>query len=267
MLCNNCHHYQLTPLPRVEDDENFYNKNSQAEFVSNITVEGAREKALPDTKRRVELVKNYINMHSNILDIGCGYGFFVESLNNQGFEADGLETSISRRLIARENCKRPILDINLLSETTPKDYVVKYNVVTLFHVLEHISSPVKFLRNVFKFLKKDGYLIIEVPNVDDHLLSISEAYHNFYWQRAHLSYFNKKSIDLLLSNFKVQTKEFTGVQRYSFLNMANWLITNKPQLSDPIFEPPVELAWLNDKYKEQLVSNFKCDTILTVLKK
>ncbi|WP_163537041.1 class I SAM-dependent methyltransferase [Gracilibacillus sp. YIM 98692] len=267
VVCNNCNHFQLAPLPNVEDDENFYNKNSQAKFVSNITVEEARKKALPDTKRRVEFVKNYTNIDSKILDIGCGYGFFVENLNNQGIEVDGLETSESRRLIARKNSKRNILDINLLSDSTPKDYIEKYDMVTLFHVLEHISSPRKFLKNVLKFLKKEGYLIIEVPNVDDHLLSISKAYNNFYWQRAHLSYFNIKSIDLLLSNFKFQTKEFIGVQRYSFLNMANWLINYKPQISGPSFDPPKELGWLNDKYKEQLVSNFKSDTILIVLKK
>ena len=55
----------------------------------------------------------------------------------------------------------------------------KYDVIVMFQVLEHIPEPVLFLKNVGRLLKKTGKLIIEVPNLDDHLLNLNEEYFNF----------------------------------------------------------------------------------------
>jgi len=62
----------------------------------------------------------------------------------------------------------------------------KFDVITLFHVLEHIKNPVKTLADLRTYLKADGTLIVEIPNADDFLLQINKNYKDFFWQRASL---------------------------------------------------------------------------------
>ena len=129
-----------------------------------------RSKSYLDVNRRFQMFKDKINKNMKLLEVGCGYGFFVEHLKNKGYNIRGIEISDSRREYGINTLGCEIYDINLLNEDISNSQNEQYNIIFLFHVLEHLSEPERFLKNMKKMLKKEGTLIIEVPNFADHMI-------------------------------------------------------------------------------------------------
>ncbi len=98
-----------------------------------------------------------------LLDIGCGTGLFVKQARAAGFEAWGLESADRAVEIARREGNRWILAGDETSLDVD-DEADRYDVVTLFHVLEHVTDPFKYLRKLQKLLGKPGHLVVQVPN-------------------------------------------------------------------------------------------------------
>ncbi|MBI2968171.1 MAG: class I SAM-dependent methyltransferase, partial [Bacteroidetes bacterium] len=98
----------------------------------------------------------------SLLDFGCGKGNFLWFAKNQGWSSTGVETSLPRAEYARN-----IFDLTVFTEnySSGKIGTGSYDVITLFHVLEHLPAPVELLRELVSGnLNKNGILLIEVPN-------------------------------------------------------------------------------------------------------
>ncbi len=266
--CENCGLVQLYPMPSIGEDKEFYDQDNQAKFVhKNITLEEAIEKGLPDVKRRIHFLdEQFGNDRSrvSVLEIGSGYGLFLKQAFESGYDVEGIEISDTRRNIASRLVARPIYDCNLMDQRLDECTKKKYDAVVMFQVLEHIQSPVQFLMNVKTAIKNTGLLIIEVPNVDDHLLSFCSEYDSFYWQRAHLSYYNTSTLKKVIKRAGFSRVSIFGVQRYSIENAMNWLIIGRPQISKPSYTAREDLQWLDDYYREQLIGSLTCDTLIAV---
>lgn len=111
-------------------------------------------------------------------------------------------------------------------------------------------------------LKSTGQLIIEVPNVEDHLLAFCNQYNSFYWQRAHLSYYNASMLENVIKKTGFTKVNITGIQRYSLENAMHWLITGQPQINKPSYAVREELQWLDSYYRSQLTNSLTCDTLI-----
>lgn len=258
--CIRCGQVQINPIPTIDEDRNYYNNNSQAKTVFNsINMKVMKSKTAADVNRRFEIFKDRINKNMKLLEVGCGYGFFVEHLKNKGYNIEGIEISNSRREYGIKELGCEIHDINLLSKDVSDSQNEKYDTIFLFHVLEHISEPEKFLNNIRKLLKKEGTLIIEVPNLDDHMLVRSEEYRNFYFQRAHITYFDKLTLTNLMIKSGYTNMEFEGVQRYNLYNALNWIHKGEPLLG---YKESNEIEWVEEYYKNNLTENMKCDTLV-----
>jgi len=266
VLCSNCNHGQLEPLPLLDKVQEYYDRNMQAKSIyTNIDIEHIRKKSIFDVTRRLKLMQKFIlnKERTKVLEIGTGYGFFVREAEKEGYQIEGIEISKSRREFANTICKNKIYSYNLLKEV-PQDMIGKYNIVVMFQVLEHILDPKLFLNNVKKLLNNEGILIIEVPNLDDHLLRISKEYLNFFYQVAHISYYSPKSLKLLLHKCNYKNISIFGIQRYSIENSMNWIINKKPQIDSPAYQTVEGLKWIDDYYKQKLISELKSDTIVAI---
>ncbi len=187
ITCNKCNLVQLSRIPSIEDDKKFYDENRQSKNIRELTdIKVIRRNSADDTMRRVNFVSRFISKDSTIIDIGSGYGFFIDEMDKHGFNIIGLEISKERREISRKVTNVQVLDTNI--SKSPLE-IEKVDYMILFHVLEHISNPIKFLETLRLHLKENGKVIIEVPNIDDLMLESNKAYRDFYWQRAHLLYF------------------------------------------------------------------------------
>jgi 2-polyprenyl-3-methyl-5-hydroxy-6-metoxy-1,4-benzoquinol methylase len=99
----------------------------------------------------------------SVLDIGCGKGFFLEFMRRKGWRVSGLEASSNHVRYARE-CLR--LE-GVGNGSWPQGEIQKLHVdvVTMFHVIEHLLSPVESVSAVHDVLKPGGLLVLETPNL------------------------------------------------------------------------------------------------------
>lgn len=114
-------------------------------------------------------------------------------------------------------------------------------------------------------MHENSSLIIEVPNADDQMLSLSKEYSDFFWQRAHLVYYNKNTLEMILNKVGFSSQKCFCVQRYGLENAFNWIINKKPQLQKPVYESDNNLQWLEDYYKQKIEENFTADTLMCVV--
>ena len=261
LICKNCGHVQIYPIPTLSQEKIFYNMNKQEKNLNiKLNISEIKKKNLNDTNRRVKFVSNLVKKNDKILEIGSGYGLFLDSMGKLGYDVIGIEISNERRKISKKITKTKILNVNILDEKLNSP---KVDVIVLFHVLEHISKPVIFLKKLKKLLKNNGKIIVEVPNHNDHQLKSNKKYREFYWQRAHIHYFTPKIFQKIFheAGFNI---EIHGIQRYSIENFMNWKLTGKPQLSNPTFSLPKKYGWIDTCYKEKLQKSLECDTIIAV---
>ncbi|RJQ28876.1 class I SAM-dependent methyltransferase [Candidatus Parcubacteria bacterium] len=260
--CKNCGHVQLFPIPTINDDKHFYDNNLQQKNISiSINLKEIEKKSKADTNRRTELIKKLTPKNGSVLEIGSGYGFFLEKMRRGGYKAVGIEVSKERRRFARKITTAEVLDINLNSTSLD---IGQFNTIVMFHVLEHIANPIQFLKNIRRLLKNNGKLVIEVPNIRDLQLKHNDYYRGWYWQRAHIHYFSPIILTKILKESGFKKIILQGTQRYSLENMFHWKLINKPQLENPAYSLSQEYNWLENSYKKYLEKKLLCDTIIAV---
>ena len=109
------------------------------------------------------IASKYINRGTQILEVGCGKGDFLKRVSEMGAECTGLE--LNQDLFEKKTGE----SVKLLNESIEQhstDNHGKYDIVCGFQVLEHISNVYPFLESMIKCLRKNGKLIISVPNND-----------------------------------------------------------------------------------------------------
>lgn len=265
--CKKCGHLQLRDLPNSQELCDYYSKDTQAkEIFSEISLSKILKNAKPDNERRFNLLNQYFDHEMSLLEIGSGYGMFIKYCKDAGVSITGYEISEERR-----NAALSEYDVTLKNRDISTDIVLEeqecFDGIVAFHVLEHIVDIRKFLGNIGRLLNPNGKVIFEVPNSDDYLLSECQAYNNFYWQPAHVSYFNKATLSYALDLYGYKIVDLVGVQRYSVRNSYNWILNGKPELDAPTFAESEALEWLDEYYKNKLISELKCDTLIVVAEK
>jgi len=263
--CKGCKHIQLIPKPSTEDDKDFYDRNLQDKRrKKKLDFEKLKDDNQFDTERHVRLITSLSKgTNCSILDIGSGYGFFVNSLYERQFkDVTGIETSRERREIAQANSPVKILDCDI---NDPDTNIGRFDIITIFHVLEHMANPIAFLKNVSKILKENGTLVCEVPNVNEMLLDYCKEYNDFYWIRAHLNYFSEHTLRLSFEKAGFKGTKIVFEQRYGLINLCNWLTTGKPQLEMPIFDICGGYGPIEEKYREWLKSIQRTDTLIAIV--
>lgn len=201
-----------------------------------------------------------------VLDIGCGYGFFVNAFAKVGYKAVGIDTSQERLTYAKKYSDGDFIHGEINKEFV-KEYSNHFHAVTLFHVLEHIREPKKFLKMCLEVVAPEGILLLEVPNLGDECLK-NEKYRSFYWQRAHLSYFDASRLELLFRRTGLDSFVIRGVQRYGLRNLLHWLDKGKPQLKSPSFQTtePI-LSRLESIYRSDRERALVSDTLIAEVRK
>lgn len=145
-----------------------------------------------------------------ILDVGCGWGNFLQVVKNNHLPYLGIDLSLRAVEICQEkklNCQKT--DLIDLSKITNQ----KYSIITLFQVIEHIKNPLNYLEAAKKLLKKNGILLITTPNNQSPLRHLFGPNWSVYQVPSHYFFYSNKSLERLLkaagfSNFKIKIDHF-----------------------------------------------------------
>ena len=157
----------------------------------------------PAWKWEYEEAFKVVPENCKVLDIGCGWGAFLERLKKEKrCNVFGLEFSTS----AYKELERKEIPCSMETiEQHSDQHEEVYDAVTFFQVLEHISSVRSFLQSAVKCLKKDGLLVIAVPNNEPYIFGI----HKFEWLNFpphHMGWWNHESLNSIQNFFPVNTE-------------------------------------------------------------
>jgi 2-polyprenyl-3-methyl-5-hydroxy-6-metoxy-1,4-benzoquinol methylase len=160
--CNRCGLGVTEPLLEERALVDLYN---QTYFLSHY--DRGYGKHTPEFKKRIRQEKHRISFigrsrkKGRLLDIGCGKGYFLYMASRSGYRAEGLDiTDINESYIENE-LGIPMSVQAASSMNYPEN---TFDIITMWHALEHHRDPVSFLEKCLKWLKQDGDLVIEVPN-------------------------------------------------------------------------------------------------------
>ena len=100
----------------------------------------------------------------------------------------------------------------------------------MFHVLEHLPDPVESLRQLSERIAPDGMIYVEVPNVNDALLTLYEveACKRFLFYKDHLQYFSRASLAETIRRAGLRAIGIWGHNRFGLANHLRWLAMRKP---------------------------------------
>ncbi|HEY5125108.1 MAG TPA: class I SAM-dependent methyltransferase [Ignavibacteria bacterium] len=169
-----------------------YSANSKFEFLSEIYL---------INRQRLEFFKKN-GLSGKILDYGCGSGLFLKTISELCNDIEGVDLSQNALDFAKNEFGLKVFNKSadeLLKENK------KYDIITLFHVVEHFIYPVSELKKIYQLLNKGGFCFIEVPNFN----SIKFRLSGYKWKGGnhplyHKSFFTAKSLQdtLKRSGFK-----------------------------------------------------------------
>jgi 2-polyprenyl-3-methyl-5-hydroxy-6-metoxy-1,4-benzoquinol methylase len=167
--CNSCGHiymiYRFTEseLLKIYDDDYFKDKYVNGNERVEYDYLKDKPNILKFVEKRFETIHKY-KKPGTILDIGCAMGFYLEYAQKLGWKVYGSEISeyaanFARELLNSENIiNKQIEKVEFQNE--------KFDVITMWLVLEHMVNPVEILTKIRKWLKKEGIIGIKVPNAD-----------------------------------------------------------------------------------------------------
>ena len=206
--------------------------------------------------RRADQFKKILR-NKDILDFGCEWGGFLRNIKNYKSL-----TGVELREVCIKYIQNNIKKINILNDINSSKR--KYDIITLFHVLEHMPHQVNALKNLRSKLRNKGKIIIEVPHANDFLILQDELkeFKNFTFWSQHLILHTFKSLETVLikSGFKKINIEF--FQRYDFCNHLGWFLKKKPGGHE--FFKDIINENLNKAYRENLKKLGQTDTLIVV---
>ncbi|WP_419534275.1 class I SAM-dependent methyltransferase [Endozoicomonas sp.] len=185
-LCSTCGLIQQNFIPDEETLNRYYHHEYRQDYKGTYRPKSKHVyRAGKTALQRLNFLKSAGIKAGRLLDVGAGGGEFTYLAGKTGFAASGVEPNKGYSDYARKEYHCDIKTGNLNNITG------QYDVITLFHVLEHLPSPQQAFNQAYQLLSKEGYLLIEVPWIE----ARDASPHNIYF-KAHLYYF---SIDTLMA--------------------------------------------------------------------
>lgn len=126
-----------------------------------------------------------------MLDIGCSGGYFLSIASKQGFVTSGIEPNAEESAYASEH------GIKILGSTiSDLDNSQKFDVITLWDVLEHIREPINYLQRLQSHLNPTGLVFVQIPSSDSLAARIMRDSCNMFDGIEHLTLFSAFSLDM-----------------------------------------------------------------------
>ena len=201
--CANCSLEYTDPAPSKEAIAPYYNFPS---YISHTdTKEGLVNQMYHKVRnhtlaQKTNWVQSLFTDHKGqLLEVGAGTGAFAYSMLKKGWKVTALEPDAASRQKALENYDINLLPIEELFQLEP----AKYEVITLWHVLEHVHDLNAYMKTFNSLLKPNGRLIIAVPNYTSYDAGFYKNFWAAYDVPRHLYHFSPLSMHYLAKKHKM----------------------------------------------------------------
>ncbi len=170
--CQECHLVSLQPQPNPAQLEPHYPDWLWQNEIDRKEISQAKFKPV------FELLNQWQPAHGCLLDVGCGPGDFVAQAQQLGWQAYGIEVSLSQVEFARKRG----LPVAFCEDFMVCTFDMSFQAIVFNHVLEHVHSPKGYLKQAFRLLGTGGILVIAVPNY----ACLSKRLFHQYWTHLDL---------------------------------------------------------------------------------
>jgi len=227
--CDKCNFLFTNPRPSSTsldsyyESEDYVSHQNKSNNITNLIYRFARKFTL---KGKLKLINSFNLQTKQLLDIGCGTGHFINLCKSKGWHVDGVEPNETARNIARSNHTHVVEQLSDLENKS-------YDVITMWHVLEHIPDINDYLNTIHRLLNKNGRFIVAVPNISSYDASYYKDKWAAYDVPRHLYHFSQQTMAAMMKKhgFKV--------------------IATKPMKLDAFY-----VSLLSEKYKQPGVGNY-----------
>lgn len=200
------------PQPKPEDLGRYYESDDYIshtdgkrslfekgyQFVKNIAL-----------KSKLNLINSQSPTKGKILDIGTGTGDFLAIAKSNGWETIGFEPSEKAKAIATQKGVSFVSDTSELPDNS-------IQVITMWHVLEHVPNPSAQIKELKRLLKPNGTIIIAVPNFNSYDAKIYGDFWAAFDVPRHLWHYSKTSIKLLFEKENLELKKILPMKFDAF---------------------------------------------------
>ena len=217
------------------EKQDYYSKDYRNEYgaeIEKVTLPSEHLEIYSSlNEKQFQIFSSDLTSETKFLEIGCSFGGILNKVSDAGLKViHGVEPNKrDAQIVSSRLSTAKIFNSTFEKSELADEY---YDMVVSIEVLEHVVSPLHFLKKCYGILSKNGLIHIEVPNHNDVLLSAYKdpGYLNFYYHKAHIHYFTKESLLLLCHEcgFEGSVASFL---MYPFFNHVWWYQNHKPQLS------------------------------------
>lgn len=175
-----------------------------------------------------------IKQKSRVLDVGCATGYFAQELNKKKCQVWGIERDYQASQKAKKHCQDVVIgDLEEMEKLPFKQKFFDY--ILLLDVLEHVKKPNKLLNLIKPYLKKNGLIIISVPNIAFLSIRLSLLFGRFEYKdsglldKNHLRFFTKKGLLNLIKSTKLHIKELDIASGFSQITLIGKYLNYVPK--------------------------------------
>jgi 2-polyprenyl-3-methyl-5-hydroxy-6-metoxy-1,4-benzoquinol methylase len=190
--------------------ENYISHTDTSKGLVNRIYKKVRKQTLKNKRRLVNKITG--RGKGSLLDIGSGVGAFVNEMQMHGWNVTGLEPDEKAREIAKKNFHSDLKETTELFKLRPKSF----DVITLWHVLEHVHRLHPYIEQIKSLLAESGILIIAVPNYESGDAKVYKENWAAYDVPRHLYHFSPLSMETLMKAHGLKIIEWRPMWYDSF---------------------------------------------------
>ena len=224
--CKNCKSGFVHPYPDEEQLTNYYENDKYRNTSVNEIIE--QENIFPNTTLDAERIIYNFNKfknssQNNLLDIGCGYGWFCKIAKEHNFNVTATELN--------KNCRKISFDLSkihplkrLVDDKFSEEFQDHFDFIILSQILEHLKIDNKLLNNINKILIPGGIICVAVPNFGSFLSFLQGKKDMFIIPPEHINFFTLEGLKILFlkNNFEIIKHE--TVSRYNKSKFKKFLL-------------------------------------------
>ena len=216
VACNKCG-FCFSDTESTKDDFDYYYKNF------NFYLDTEESESLSVRNQLIiNVMKQYLNEESFLLNIGIGNGNFEKELRKQRFNniygIDPDKKTVNQLKLKGFEAKQ-----NSIYDEIPKDLVNKFDAVFLLDTLEHLYDLEKAIINLKQYVREDGYIIISVPDIGIIHNDTTKIPNNF--NHEHINYFSRISLINLFAKFGLTEVELHSINYKHGKNNENGIVS------------------------------------------
>lgn len=208
--CNNCNTAFFNQIPVNTND--IYSAAHTIDDAQKAYLSNKDYRKVRFANERVELIEGYLKngiKGTNVLDVGCGTGWFLEVAKANGANCFGVELGKDLADYTSEQLDIKVWNCDLSEVETD----IRFDVITMFDLIEHVVSPVQLIIEAKELLREDGIIVIFTPQFDSLAIQTMKHKSNLIMPAEHLSYFTEKTVKKLaeLTNMNIEYYVTKGI--------------------------------------------------------